>query len=497
MVNNCWALGETLGECAGLVKCFSNIVTSNTTYCVCAKGEDGNFNILAGTKESTQSTKDTAPPFAKEVCEFLDAVGEQILVAIGEKIELAASKLQSFRYYNGEHHGSRRAQLDHLPDNLPHLGCPEHIDSGILTLVLSKGSRGLQVYDQLDNDWRTVDGGGLWSAVVLVGHTLEVATGNVFRATQHRVEATLLDRISLVHKLHARSDLVLPVAGKDVRALLSAFEASRPSVDPQVNSGRLTGVAGVISVSRRSIADDTVPKCMALFNWINPPFHASFQVGLNLTARTYAETFPVLRNPHFLLWVVISRSRQLHLNMNHDLCRRILGNIPQDVERDPLMSLKGVVERIVIWAHSKLPHDRDARRYDIQPADVKIVHEGQFYDLDSHGDAPISALHVLGVATSVADLRCMIYRTRPQSAPSLPLNLRIITEDRLGNQLFFNQWPKHIALAKLMLAFCDRQGVGFKSVKFLYDGTMITEGQTANELDMVEDAFLDVRMRSA
>ena len=43
-----------------------------------------------------------------------------------------------------------------------------------------------------------------------------------------------------------------------------------------------------------------------------------------------------------------------------------------------------------------------------------------------------------------------------------------------------------------MLAFCERQGISLRSVRFLFDGTRIRENQTPQELEMEDGDSIDV-----
>jgi hypothetical protein len=145
---------------------------------------------------------------------------------------------------------------------------PEHVDRGMLTLVVQQAS-GLEVFDQWHKRWERPPPN---SCVLLVGHTLEVASGGVFKATKHRVSLSppppppppppspspssflaeaapvVANRVSLVFQIQARSDAVVsqdnvpPHLRRRTRAtvrnkgpvkvevVLGRFAASHPSV---------------------------------------------------------------------------------------------------------------------------------------------------------------------------------------------------------------------------------------------------------------------------
>ncbi len=153
---------------------------------------------------------------------------------------------------------------------MPPWGCPEHIDSGLVTIILSNAP-GLQVFDQLDESWVDAEIAGAHTpqlrectATVLVGHTLEVASDGAYKACRHRVRQT--DRTSVVLKLHAQGSARLSTTGFTVDALLSEFERQRPSVNPQPDSSRVSAVAGsLVTVENRSLGAALCPRTLVTF----------------------------------------------------------------------------------------------------------------------------------------------------------------------------------------------------------------------------------------
>ena len=47
-------------------------------------------------------------------------------------------------------------------------------------------------------------------------------------------------------------------------------------------------------------------------------------------------------------------------------------------------------------------------------------------------------------------------------------------------------------LKKLKQAYCDNQGIHLVSVRFLFDGYLISDEKTPKELEMVEDDVIEV-----
>ena len=74
------------------------------------------------------------------------------------------------------------------------------------------------------------------------------------------------------------------------------------------------------------------------------------------------------------------------------------------------------------------------------------------------------------------------------------LNLKVVTQD--GNEIFF-KCKMTTPLGKLMLAYCQRQGVSLQAVRFLFDGTRINSDQTPEGLGMEDGDVIDVMMEQA
>jgi isopenicillin N synthase-like dioxygenase len=92
----------------------------------------------------------------------------------------------------------------------PAQGVGAHRDAGVLTLLLAEpGSQGLQVRS---SDGAFIEVDPLPGAfIVNIGEMLEVASGGYLRATEHRVQVSAAERISVPYFFNPRLDAGLPV----------------------------------------------------------------------------------------------------------------------------------------------------------------------------------------------------------------------------------------------------------------------------------------------
>ncbi|EIE21755.1 ubiquitin-domain-containing protein [Coccomyxa subellipsoidea C-169] len=108
-------------------------------------------------------------------------------------------------------------------------GCEAHEDRGLLTVIYSPLSRGLEVQSSW-GDWQSCV---LQSRHVLLiaGHTLEHASSGHYIAAQHRVDGARVThgRDSIVYKLRARTDAEIDTKA----AILAAGLPYRPARYPQ------------------------------------------------------------------------------------------------------------------------------------------------------------------------------------------------------------------------------------------------------------------------
>ena len=90
----------------------------------------------------------------------------------------------------------------------------EHVDRGLLTMVVQQRG-GLEVFDQRDEDWKEMPAD---ACVLLVGYTLEAASGGAFKAVKHRVRpssssSSSESRLSLAFQIRARRDASVSISG--------------------------------------------------------------------------------------------------------------------------------------------------------------------------------------------------------------------------------------------------------------------------------------------
>jgi hypothetical protein len=83
------------------------------------------------------------------------------------------------------------------------LSLPEHIDRGLISILVSDAD-GLEVWDSVDEGWVGIAAN---SPVLLIGHTLEAASGGAFKATRHRVK-TKKPRLSVALFIRGRGDAI-------------------------------------------------------------------------------------------------------------------------------------------------------------------------------------------------------------------------------------------------------------------------------------------------
>ena len=94
----------------------------------------------------------------------------------------------------------------------------EHVDRGIMTIVVSNG-KGLEGYDTRNEVWLGIPAN---VCVLLIGHTLEVASGGAFKATRHRVKVSKGEkRVSVAFQVRGRNDAKIKVEGQVPKGIRS------------------------------------------------------------------------------------------------------------------------------------------------------------------------------------------------------------------------------------------------------------------------------------
>ena len=65
--------------------------------------------------------------------------------------------------------------------------------------------------------------------------------------------------------------------------------------------------------------------------------------------------------------------------------------------------------------------------------------------------------------------------------------------DENGTEIWFSIKPT-TPLGRLMQAYCNRQGMDVKNLRFVYDGKRIEEAQTPADIDMEDGDFIVVEV---
>uniref|UniRef100_A0A7S0Q7J6 Ubiquitin-like domain-containing protein n=1 Tax=Coccolithus braarudii TaxID=221442 RepID=A0A7S0Q7J6_9EUKA len=430
----------------------------------------GQVNIISGVKKYVHLTGTaTVTGLFQQFYSTLEGLAKSAALACGFDIPLAESaKLQVYEYF-GEA-GSAVAAW----------GCPEHIDSGVVTVILSSAP-GLQVFDQLAEDWvdAQVEPAGtdqdwmsnhkLLTATVLVGHTLDVMSGGTYKAALHRVRQT--KRTSVVLKLHAAGAAFVPAAGCTVHDLLEIFRRERASVNPQPgDSVRLSAVAGTpVAVENRSMRAVTCPEYLITFKedfvsraplslWIRGPVH------------------PVLLSPYFLLWILQSWAARLSFTLPPELGVRILDLIPTDWHATTVaeviqqlsahQSVDGEHGSVMLFLGGRLIGNEAGARPLIQLAPERFT------------STCVQGLSFVRVGAEVAGV---------QGSPRL--NLMVYDQD---GGLFTFKIRRRCRLVHLMYAWSTRSGISVNAVRFWFDSRTVRRNQTPEDLDMIDGDAMDV-----
>ncbi|KAM3838056.1 small ubiquitin-related modifier 2-like [Diretmus argenteus] len=69
------------------------------------------------------------------------------------------------------------------------------------------------------------------------------------------------------------------------------------------------------------------------------------------------------------------------------------------------------------------------------------------------------------------------------------INLKVAGQDGLVVQF---KIKRHTPLSKLMKAYCERQGLSMRQIRFRFDGQPINETDTASQLEMEDEDTIDV-----
>ncbi|NP_001165517.1 small ubiquitin-related modifier 2 [Oryzias latipes] len=69
------------------------------------------------------------------------------------------------------------------------------------------------------------------------------------------------------------------------------------------------------------------------------------------------------------------------------------------------------------------------------------------------------------------------------------INLKVAGQD--GSVVQF-KIKRHTPLSKLMKAYCERQGLSMRQIRFRFDGQPINETDTPSQLEMEDEDTIDV-----
>ena len=458
------------------------------------------MTVLSGVKEYVHlAGTDELDEFQRSVYDVLLDVAKSVAHASGVDLVLNESaKLQIYHYFGkdedgyededeGEGEGEGEAPqlvdtgMDETTAGTPAAwGCPEHIDSGVITVILSDAP-GLEVFDQLVGswvdvgdaapDWNDVATNGL-TATVLVGHTLELASNGAYKAALHRVRQT--ERKSVVLKLHAHGAAWIPAAGCTVRDVIQAFERAHPSVNPQPDSSRPSAVAGsLVTVDKRSIVSHVCPEIVGLFQEDLVGSRSSLPLLIR-GPLLHSAAHPVLLNAYFYVWVLQSWAASMHLVLPNDPCERILGMIPMNWRATTVAEAATRISELC----------REAN-----PGRIKLVFAGRLFG-QAHGARPLTELAPGIFDTTIAqDLKFVRFDDQPPGPLGNHINVKVVSQD--GSEIFFKV-QMHKPLVHLMYAWCHRRGIAVAAVRFIFGGTRFNAIQTPADLQMQDGDVIDV-----
>ena len=84
-------------------------------------------------------------------------------------------------------------------------------------------------------------------------------------------------------------------------------------------------------------------------------------------------------------------------------------------------------------------------------------------------------------------------RAKRQKSSSEHINLKVMTVEEDGSEVYFN-CKTTTPLLKVMHAYCNRQGMCMKNVRFMFNGVRIEEAQTPAVLDMEDGDAIEVHV---
>uniref|UniRef100_A0AAZ3S8Y9 Small ubiquitin-related modifier n=1 Tax=Oncorhynchus tshawytscha TaxID=74940 RepID=A0AAZ3S8Y9_ONCTS len=97
----------------------------------------------------------------------------------------------------------------------------------------------------------------------------------------------------------------------------------------------------------------------------------------------------------------------------------------------------------------------------------------------------VSAFHLTEYTPNV----CCVHQEGVKTENNDHINLKVAGQD--GSVVQF-KIKRHTPLSKLMKAYCERQGLTIRQIRFRFDGQPINETDTPAQLEMEDEDTIDV-----
>ena len=173
-------------------------------------------------------------------------IGSEIINLIGNEIEIdkeiinksidnisndvcktliSSSVLDFFRYININNNNVNKDNVEDTP-------CRPHIDTGLITIIASSGVNGLELYNNLTDQYVDIDiycyqmnlnnnnnNKNNNFLVIMVGETLDRISENKYKGALHKVVNKGIERTSIVFKFRASPLVVGPRSESDYKII--------------------------------------------------------------------------------------------------------------------------------------------------------------------------------------------------------------------------------------------------------------------------------------
>ena len=148
---------------------------------------------------------------------------------------------------------------------------------------------------------------------------------------------------------------------------------------------------------------------------------------------------------------------------------------------------------------SRLPQSRDDVRFMFDGVQIEEAQTPAQIGMED-GDVR-SSVEPLTLYLSSSQIVCprvrqiihVMYKKRAKKRKSSSGHIDVRTIDENGNAILFGLKPT-TPLGKLMQAYCNRQGMDVKNLRFMYDGKRIEEAQTPADIDVEDGDFIVVEV---